>query len=399
MLVIASDLHMTDRQLGDPVTDAELVSWLENVEKRWEAVRNVEELHIIFLGDVVDLLRSTVWDEEDRLPWVGLNLGFKNFEYTYQDSAAEAAAQAICGRYGGFLKHLKALRERGASVTYVTGNHDFMLECSAKARAVVAREFGLNSADRFPTSLDLPEYDLWVEHGNRFDPYNLHLPARGAWAFGDAVVVFLVNRLPIKVSEELRVPMNHPTVRALSELDNVEPSWLLPHFIGRTVEGTLANRIEREATRDAVKKGVKELLDLRYFDGDAYRQLENHRKLVKWLVDWDLSKIATTIGQMFSSANNLKSEAYMQHREHRRSHVVFGHTHNATVYPLASYDAGRHQAFYLNTGTWRKTYLRAHGGSRSAPQFSSIRTASWVEFLRPDGAVNAKFRHLHERTH
>lgn len=393
MLVVASDVHMTDREEGDAVTDSELLGWLQGVEARWRALNPPEPLTLLFLGDVVDLLRSVVWDEGDIFPWLGLNERFTSFAEGHQEERAERAAAATVARYPAFFAALRGLRDQQVEVRYLPGNHDFMVRCSPGARRVISQAFGVaESALEREISADLPEYDLWAEHGNAYDPYNLHVPSIGKWAFGDAVVIFLVNRLASRVAKRLNVPMRHRVPRALSELDNVEPSYLLPQFIMRIVERHLVSDIDRSAMRDEVKKTASELLSFDYFKSRMYEDTLGPRRAMELLVKWDMAGVAAKVAELTSRSTNLTEDAYAVHRRSGRRLVVFGHTHDAAVVPLVEYEEGAKQCFYINTGTWRRVHSRTW---ESRERFCSVRTASWTEFLQ-SGAP--RFRHLHERT-
>jgi hypothetical protein len=61
MLVVVSDLHITDRDAGAPVSDAELTKFVGEIA----GLDPGEPMTLLLLGDILDLLRS---DQAGRAP-------------------------------------------------------------------------------------------------------------------------------------------------------------------------------------------------------------------------------------------------------------------------------------------------------------------------------------------
>lgn len=81
MLVVISDVHMTDRVTGSPVTDKELVWFVDEVARLKPGNKR---LTLLFLGDVFDYLRSQLWGElfekhSGCAPWSNASKDFANF--------------------------------------------------------------------------------------------------------------------------------------------------------------------------------------------------------------------------------------------------------------------------------------------------------------------------------
>ncbi|WNG31199.1 hypothetical protein F0U62_49755 [Cystobacter fuscus] len=400
MIVVASDIHLTDRLSGDPVTDTELVRWLEMVEQRWNSLRGEnpdEPLEFVFLGDIVDILRSREWDTAQAMPWTGLDEGFTSFQHGYQEETATRAAESTLKRYPSFFLKLAQLRAEKARVQYVPGNHDFMVQCSPGARGKVAEAFGLTGG-ALAAVYQNESLRLWAEHGHAYDSFNLHQAASGQWAFGDAVVLLFVNRLAGRIAEQLNIPEWHPLTLALQRLDNVEPSWLLPQFIARTIQDHLVNKAEREKANKEVKEVAKELLSHSHF---ATHSDQTIRHLFELLVRWDLAGLATSTRaaiDQFLVKDNLARHAYTVHRESKdKDLIIFGHTHHTEARPLMTYERNTRGVMYVNTGTWRSVQLSATMASNQLDQFWPIRTYSWLEVHRERKTGRVLSRLVHER--
>ncbi|MFW5740376.1 MAG: hypothetical protein ACOC1F_08415 [Myxococcota bacterium] len=71
MIVFISDLHFEDATAGKHNVSADAFSIFFD-ELRWHARRRkVTELHIVLLGDIFDLLRTSYWFDvdPDQRPW------------------------------------------------------------------------------------------------------------------------------------------------------------------------------------------------------------------------------------------------------------------------------------------------------------------------------------------
>lgn len=147
MLIVVSDVHMTDRAVGAPVRDWELdalVRHVESLEPRKEG------LTLLLLGDIIDFLRSGEWDrlweeENGAAPWSSLGPGFEGFQGSLQEKRLLAVAAGVERRYPAFATALKKLKNvREAQIHYVVGNHDYMLQLSPSLRARVVKFLSLD---------------------------------------------------------------------------------------------------------------------------------------------------------------------------------------------------------------------------------------------------------------
>jgi len=78
MLVIISDLHLTDGSLSETVSPGAFSLFAERIREMavaasWRAegdYRPIESLDLVLLGDVLDPIRSTRWEDAPKVrPW------------------------------------------------------------------------------------------------------------------------------------------------------------------------------------------------------------------------------------------------------------------------------------------------------------------------------------------
>src|SRR3712207_2509976 len=107
MHVFVSDLHMTDTDSGT-VSDTQLTSFVSRLVHMAEERQT--QIKLVFLGDILDLLRSSRWEElwsrHQSAPWSGMGPGFENFAGNYAENCAIAVAEEIRNQYVGFRSSL-----------------------------------------------------------------------------------------------------------------------------------------------------------------------------------------------------------------------------------------------------------------------------------------------------
>ena len=77
MLVIISDLHLTDGSSGTTISERAFKIFRERLremayEASWRAdgtYRPIEKIDVLLLGDVLDVIRSVSWLDEKVRPW------------------------------------------------------------------------------------------------------------------------------------------------------------------------------------------------------------------------------------------------------------------------------------------------------------------------------------------
>jgi len=187
MQVFVSDLHLTDEDHLGTVSDVQLASFIERLVQSHS--ERSKPIHLVFLGDILELLRSTLWDDlwtkHQSAPWSGMGPGFLNFADGHAEHCALSVATGIVHRYPRFQSTLQGLVDAGLIEThYIPGNHDFMVQLSPKLREIVVNLLSLRNYDpqkRFPETYRDRAASLLAVHGHSYDAINWHRETEGYW--------------------------------------------------------------------------------------------------------------------------------------------------------------------------------------------------------------------------
>lgn len=427
MLVIISDLHLTDGSSGATISAGAFEIFAERVQEMalascWRTdgkYRPLERVDILLLGDVLDVIRSTRWaDRPATRPWGDPN------QADYQEMISnitsgilknnEASLAALRGLTGDNGLKLPPADRQGRPVYdapfqplpvrlhYLVGNHDWFFHLKGPAydrlRQQIVRQMGLsNRADApFPHDpnesgelLDvLRRHKVFARHGDIYDPFNFE-GARNASSLGDAIVIELLNRFPVAVQQALGDDLPQATVLGLRELDNVRPLMLVPVWIDGLLERTCSQASVRRQVKLVWDRLADEFLAQPFVRArdtwnpvDLVDGLERLLKFSKGIsIGW-AAKIITWLHGL----RGQDEESYFKHalqeqdfRNRRAKHIVYGHTHYAESVPLdASYaDGSVLNQTYFNSGTWR----RVHRQTELAPSEHEFIPADVMTYL------------------
>jgi UDP-2,3-diacylglucosamine pyrophosphatase LpxH len=432
MLVIISDLHLTDGTSGTSLPPGAFAIFAERLQDLAEraswraggAYQPIERLDVILLGDIVDAIRSNVWLDRGRVrPWDDPQ------SPEYIDTIEQITLDTLDNNDEGLLA-LRSLAEGairlppatrdgrpvvGAEslpvevrIFYMVGNHDWFYHLpGAKYDAIrrtivdrlgLAQPFDsvfphdpLENGDLIDT---LRRHHVMARHGDVYDPFNFE-GDRDASSLGDAIVVELVNRFAREVDRELSEDLPAAVLAGLREIDNIRPILLIPVWI----DGLL----ERSCPVPALRKRVKQIWDQMSDDFlslnlvrerdtlspfDLVDGLERALKFTKRLSLGWASAVSTWLAQLRGNAG----DSYWRHalaeqdfRNRRAKHIIYGHTHAPEIVSLdASYAEGYvHNQVYLNSGTWR----RVHRQTMFAPnehEFIASDSMTYLAFFQGD---------------
>ena len=406
MLVIISDLHLTDGTVGQSIPAGAFQLFAPPREVAVSAsyrsggnYRPVEQIDLLLLGDVLDVIRSARWLTGDagrgtirnRRPWRKWLSNRGGRAGDQQEIAGGRGLRkmatdgvGIPSRDPGDVRvHFARPFPSAVRIHYLVGNHDWMLHLPGPAydriRQTLVQHLGLaNRSDR-PFAHDPAESDeilgtqrrhrVLARHGDIYDPFNFE-GDRNHSSLGDAIVIELINRFAYTVETELSGELPPETLAGLREIDNIRPTLLVPVWI----DGLL----ERTCPSPAMRKHVKQIWDTL---ADAFLQLDFVRSRDTWnpvdLVDGlqRVLKFSRRLSVGWASAIVNWLHGLAARKEPRTiitpypskisatagpSVVVYGHTHHAESVPLdASYagDTVLNQV-YFNSGTWRRVHPR-----------------------------------------
>lgn len=406
MHVFISDLHMTDANVGGAVTDEHLATFVGRLQEI--AAQRQTRIKLVFVGDILELLRSrrwdALWDQHQSAPWSGMGPGFVNFAAGHAERCAVDVAEEIRGRYTQFAASLEnAVRAKAIETHYVYGNHDYMVQLSPRLREIVVSLLCLehDPSRQFTDTYSDQEASILAVHGHSYDPVNWHREAEGYWALGDAIVLRVVNRFATEACNALGLASGTSLGRAVHDIDSVEPISDIPLYIRWVGETLLAGRAQKTTFEKTWRRVVDEFLAIDVFsDTSGYgaapyqrlRQafaLSTHLKWAEFLSDF--AKLFSREGVDYcAKADNLRITGGKRQR-----FVLFGHTHDPMLVPLDK--SGDETAFYVNTGCWRRVVTRSR--SQAAGPFIARRLAShFVVDARPIITRTERY-HLYQEWH
>jgi len=433
VLVIVSDLHLTDNTLGETPSPgafdvfvrrlrelAAAASWRSNGQ-----YRPIESIDLVLLGDVLDMIRSTRWVTATAArPWGKTNSDefVRQIKQITSDilDANDGSLQALRGlSANGGVSVPPALRVgRPATgeesepipvrVHYMVGNHDWFLRLPGTAydslRREVVKRMGLANPPNRPFPHDIVESDELLQtmrrhkvaarHGDLYAPFTFE-GDRNASSLGDVIAIELIGRFAAELEAGLADGLPAATVLGLRDIDNVRPLMLVPIWL----DGLLQRTCPCPSIRNHVKSFWDRLAD-RCLSVDFVRQRDawNLSDLVDGLelalkfgkrrsTGW-----ASSVTDWLNSIRGCSGNSYYEHamaeqdfRNRRSKHIVYGHTHLMEHVPLdASYADGYvlNQS-YFNAGTWR----RVHRQTRFLPgenEFIACDSMTYLAFFKDD---------------
>ena len=441
MLVVVSDLHLTDGTSGETIRSGAFrvfASRLRDMayDASWrgeDKYKPIEEIHVVLLGDILDVIRSDKWLKGKPRPWDKdpRNVSFvkKVDDITDAILAQNKESLAILKRIKQSPKTkvitLPPLAKKGAKdvpwnpdaseripvpvkIYYMVGNHDWFFHLSGpghnKIRKKIVDAMGLENspAEPFPHDLtEIPElqriceqHGVYVRHGDIYDPFNFE-KQRDASSLGDAIVIELLGRFPNEVKKKAKtLALSQACLDGLKEIDNVRPLLAVPIWIRGLLRRTCDEKQIKAISWiwDDLVDGFLTLKFVRdrdkWFRFDRVDELEVALKLSK-AAFWKAG------GELFSWINKTfggKDEPFFRHalteaafRSQRARYIVYGHTHRPEIVPLdISFPGNRAVGqMYLNSGTWR----RVHELARRNPdeeEFLGYYVMTYLAFYQGD---------------
>jgi UDP-2,3-diacylglucosamine pyrophosphatase LpxH len=445
MLVIISDLHLTDGSSGETIRQNAFGGFKDSLSEliydaSWRSdgkYRPIEEIDVVLLGDILDVIRSTKWLASGVRPW--------------SDTQSQECVDKIAEITSAVLEHnkvslsiLKGLAS-GSSLSlppatsdgkpaftardkpgaldripikarlhYLVGNHDWFYHLPGapydriRSQVVDALQLQNGSAVPFPHDPALESRDLmdiyrahrvFARHGDIFDKLNFE-EQRNASSIGDAIVIELVNRFPHTVAEELGPDLPDACAKGLLEIDNVRPLVLIPVWVNglirRTCSKAVAEKIKAIWDRQADEFIHLPFITQRLWTSRLFGSVVKLEWTLKFshgvsfgslseISDWVAAKSATHEGPFYPNAF---SEPAFTRGE--ADFIVYGHTHHHEIVPLDVSDGGTRARIYINSGTWRAVHelARLHAGQQ---EFAAYHVMTYLAFFKDDERGGRKF--------
>lgn len=403
MMVLVSDLHITDESTANNVNPEafELLGTeiLDAVERR-----GAREVHLVLLGDILDLVRTDYWHRSGippaQRPWGGT---------LDPRTGMNADRDAVGGQFhailGGILASAtaQALRTMLATLaaapvpfraTYVIGNHErVMWNFPALQQAVRA---ALPEIGDVAASVESAEYGILARHGHEWDEHS------HGWRFRRAVLVpgeevdrfapeaYQVMAIGEAVTAELMSGMVYhardqgapaPLLNQLKDVNNLRP--LLDVFAWLEWIGGVRDPEHRRMLHDSLRLALDGLLGTSLahqwdrvqpdylVSGDLVDRLEQARALLlgpdfdsfRGRVGW-LTRLQRLLPALLPATDRLlagaRSETVFQGEPTPGGiqRVIYGHTHRAR-HDFFSASPDGAVRMYVNTGTFLPLITRA----------------------------------------
>lgn len=432
MLVIISDLHLTDGTTGDLLPAGAFEIFFQRladmaVRASWRAdgrYRPIERIDLVLLGDVLDVMHSQRWLASEARPWSDVHsAGVIDTVGTIVDD--------ILFRNAEGLASLRSLSESGAirlppatqagepwvgvheapvaiRTWYMVGNHDWPLHLTGERydilRQKVAHQLGLAMPPTEPFPHDAYESDellgvmrrhrVLARHGDLFDPINFS-ETRDQSGLGDVIVIELANRFVAQTLQHFVNDLPRAAAAGMWELPHIRPLLLIPVWIEGLLERTNVRLEVRREIKRAWDKLTDEFLQLpivrEHDTWSPFQLVDGLEQALKFSKRLSLGWTAKIV-QWLQSLRGSAGASYYPHalaehdfRNRRARHIVYGHTHDAETVPLDASHADGYvlNQMYFNTGTWRRIYRQTQWAP-GEQEFIPSETMTYVAFYQGD---------------
>ena len=432
MLVVISDLHLTDGTSGETISSDAFRIFCDDIKV---AIKNacfqksgdskkfipIDRCDIVFNGDVLDIIRSSLWRNiKDLKPW-------SDAESDDFISAVNEITENILSYNKDSLNYLKTLSEGveikdfqdnivsiPVNLHYMVGNHDWFyhlpdtrlnpirnkvidaMGLSNKPDIIVPHKVG-ELKDCELESLCL-QHKVYIQHGDIHDNINfVKAKGRNYSSLGDAIVVLMLNGFPEAVQEQLNLSANDPLLLKLKELDNVRPLYETPAWIYSV--------LKQYASADQYKKVVgiwrvclKEMLRTPFVKrtkgylgiGERFKfwlqfglSLYIPLKGFVWLAQF-ASKFLPKHEKVYLEGAENEPWLYSNNGEQANAnYVTYGHTHIELIYPIDEVTENDQliDKIYFNSGTWRLVHRRAQK-NKNQYEYARYHVMTYLAFYK-----------------
>ncbi len=428
MLVIVSDLHLTDGTSGETIKSGAFRVFRERLhdlayDASWRAEDRYEpisSLDLLLLGDICDVIRSAKWCSAppEIRPWGSVD----------DPRFAQLVAEITAGILEANADSLAVVRSLGdrrtitvppaardgrparvsrdptaperlpvrVNVHYLLGNHDWVYCLPGPAfdaiRESLVGALGLcNSPSRpfphDPSQCDairqcLSDHKVIARHGDVFEPLNFE-GARPGSSLGDAIVIELLNRFSEEVVRQMGSQLPPPCISGLREIDNVRPLLDVPGWLSDLL-GRLCTRDQADQVKAIWNRIADAFLALPFVRRHNTLECLGLRFGLRFSTGASIAGL-TGISGLLQRMQLGREEDYSAHavtdlRDNARF-VVYGHTHGPEVVPLRAGEPPGPSRLYLNSGTWRAVHTRVRDASQ---EFGGYHVMTYLAFFKGD---------------
>lgn len=418
MLVGISDLHFVDETAGKHNIPTRAFEGVFDDIKRYGD--SPTEIKIVFLGDIFDINRTTHWLDVDELerPWGDM----QNNRNIIEQHANEIMNEIIERNRDTFNIFRNTLQDKlGVKVEnihkiYVPGNHDRLCNIFPSLRKKVRDILGMpGGTDPFPHVYEDMKYGVVARHGHEYDIWNYE----GTTNFndldydqtpvGDLITTEIASRLPYTiirhVGGSLSSQQKASLERNLEEIENVRPysaifDWLFYQVsenpgLKKEINKALNEIVENFNNLKYLKRWYKRHDKWNIFTFDEADKLQTAIRMFRLLDIESAEGLMKIYSKVFGAPDSMpmdnsdkilveKAKEFLTHTSDYRYYVM-GHTHNPIQIPIRITSSGIEQ-MYLNTGTWRKRYIKGQAGG-----FIGLKNLTYTIFYSAEESKNQQF--------
>jgi UDP-2,3-diacylglucosamine pyrophosphatase LpxH len=408
MLVLLSDVHLTDKSSGKTIGPKAFRKFTESIEDMASSPdAKINNIEVVFLGDILDVIRCDNWLASTKIrPWSEPD--DKDGKGENLENYTNNIVTEICNKNTDTKKYLSdfkaKMKKKGIKVKYeyIIGNHDWLINRYPETRIMAAKFLCMDKPGRykehnFPTEQFWKDYKLFARHGDIYDPFNFE-DARDASSLGDAIVIELLNKFPHSVENAIGKNENPTLISLIREIDNVRPLVDVPIWIMGACEKLADEKISK-TVKDVWNDLVDNFLKLdfvkdrdKFLWPDIVDALQFGLKISKLFSLKDLSSLP--LRKLQSSEDDYIENAFSERpvKNNEAEFVVYGHTHSHKIIPLDSVGDKNNviDKTYLNTGTWRTVHVR-NAFNRKENEFSSWQVMTFIAFYLKEERLDRKF--------
>jgi UDP-2,3-diacylglucosamine pyrophosphatase LpxH len=407
MLVIFSDIHLTDESTANNVSKEAFLNVLLPEIRSNAHNSNATEIHIVLLGDIFDFVRTSWWHRNPAAirPWHGFGKHIdvntamhpnsaeleKQFHIILDAILSKGSAKALVD----MAKAIPTETGKPTKITYVRGNHDRVLNNFGTLETKIKEAFKPIEVT-FATHVDQPAYGVFARHGHEWDEncsarilLNKVLHPTIQWqpldpainkfmAIGEVVTAELMGGLIYYIEAGVGGQMGNPGLALkLREVNNVRPLTDVFYWL-EWISGRL-NDVDKELLRlsliEAINGVVESDYGKHYWDeiqwnlvvsGDLVDNLktartalraggfDDFRALIRKLI-WLKKLLPEGEDHLYKGA--VQEFKALSEKERGIQYLLYGHTHVARQDCFSAVNGGTIQ-MYLNTGTYLPLFQR-----------------------------------------
>lgn len=412
MLICISDLHFVDGTAGEHnvPTDAFRIFFEDiagTVDWLIQYGHKIEEIKVVFLGDIFDLLRTEMWFDypETERPWGNNERKIEENANTVFDAIRKKNKSTFDLLSGDLKKEFKLPKK--PEKIYVPGNHDWLCNKYQSLREKVCQCLGLPSRTTpFDHFFQDVNYGVFARHGHEYDKFNYEGSISYEYQdymrvpIGDPITTELMVKLPWKIMQHKKVKKlpkkeREALRRNFQAIENVRPfsaviEWLLYQVkkslrLKDVIEDSIDEVIEEFERLKFVKQWYKHHDKWEDFLDEA-DEVQSVLFLLKKFKIFPMEKLIpylVRVSSYFAEDHNIKAAAdEYTHLDNRIRYTVYGHTHEAKQVAIRVRQDPKDpkEQVYLNTGTWRTRYHK----TTNDLGFIGWKNLSYVSFFRKE---------------